>query len=307
MKHHFVIKLHRKLEENERIPYWVDAITDKSLVRESVNAEIDRLMRGLALKFWLAKEYRLAVPRPSPEEVNLGLERTYRMILQEEYDLPPDLVSRIRLMPSVEDARELTVTEAKLPLPQLSTGTSMKLQKAAELIYLPYARIVTKGNPGIKVAVLDTGVDLGHPELKGKIVKQADFVHLEGLDTAAFVGDYTGYDDAPDDEVGHGTHVCGIIGARGIQIDEGVAPECSLMAVRVLATMKDGGQLVGAGIVDNINSGIKWAVDNGADVINMSLGIRHTGGGLPHQEVIRYALSKNVSVVAASGNDGTPE
>ena len=79
------------------------------------------------------------------------------------------------------------------------------------------------------------------------------------------------------------------------------------MAVRVLATMKSGDRLVGAGIVDNINTGIKWAVDNGADVINMSLGIKHTGGGLPHEDVIRYALSKNVTVVAASGNDGTAE
>ena len=107
--------------------------------------------------------------------------------------------------------------------------------------------------------------------------------------------------------MGHGTHVSGIIAGKGLQMDEGVAPECSLMAVRVLATMKDGDRLVGAGIVDNINSGIKWAVDNGADVINMSLGIRHTGGGLPHQDVVRYALSKNVAVVAASGNDGTAE
>ena len=90
-------------------------------------------------------------------------------------------------------------------------------------------------------------------------------------------------------------------------MDEGVCPDCTLMIVRVLAAMKSGSRLVGAGIVDNINTGIKWAVDNGADVINMSLGIRHERGGLPHQDVINYALSKNVTVVAASGNDGTNE
>jgi thermitase len=90
-------------------------------------------------------------------------------------------------------------------------------------------------------------------------------------------------------------------------MDEGVAPDCSIMPVRVLATMRTGDRLVGAGIVDNINTGIKWAVDHGADVINMSLGIKHVGGGLPHEKVIRYALSKNVTVVAASGNDGTSE
>ncbi|MEL6538327.1 MAG: S8 family serine peptidase, partial [Bacteroidota bacterium] len=64
---------------------------------------------------------------------------------------------------------------------------------------------------------------------------------------------------------------------------------------------------VGAGLVDNINNGIKWAVDQGAQVINMSLGIPHEGGGLPHQEVITYAHRKGATVVAASGNDGTDE
>jgi subtilisin family serine protease len=77
------------------------------------------------------------------------------------------------------------------------------------------------------------------------------------------------------------------------------------MAVRVLATLKIGDRLQGAGVVDNINPAIKWAVDRGADVINMSLGVRHTGGGLPHEDVIRYALAHGVVVVAASGNDGT--
>jgi subtilisin family serine protease len=148
-------------------------------------------------------------------------------------------------------------------------------------------------------------VNLTHKELQGKIIKRADFVDLEGLNTSDFVGDIKGYDDVPEDEVGHGTHVSGIIAGRGIQMDEGVAPECSVMAVRVLATMKAGDRFVGAGVVDNIDPAIKWAVDNHADIINMSLGIRHVGGGLPHEDVIRYALSKNVVVVAASGNDGT--
>ena len=155
--------------------------------------------------------------------------------------------------------------------------------------------------------MLDTGVNLSHPELQGRVVRRADFVDLAGLPTAGFIGDFRGYDQVPEDEVGHGTHVSGIIGGQGLQMDAGVAPRCSLMAVRVLASMKSDGKLVGAGIVDNINVGIKWAVDQGADVINMSLGIKHTGGGLPHADVIRYALAKDVAVVAASGNDGTAE
>jgi subtilisin family serine protease len=78
-----------------------------------------------------------------------------------------------------------------------------------------------------------------------------------------------------------------------------------VIPVRVLGALKKGDSVVGAGLIDNINTGIKWAVDQGADVINMSLGIKHEGGGLPHEEVIRYALSKGVTIVAASGNDGT--
>ena len=78
-----------------------------------------------------------------------------------------------------------------------------------------------------------------------------------------------------------------------------------MLPVRVLGALRQDGRLIGAGLVDNINAGIKWAVDHGADVINMSLGIRHEGGGLPHVDVVRYAESKGVTVVAAAGNDGT--
>jgi thermitase len=87
----------------------------------------------------------------------------------------------------------------------------------------------------------------------------------------------------------------------------GVVPECKVLPVRVLGAMQQGARRVGAGLIDNINVGIKWAVDQGADVINMSLGIRHTDGGLPHADVIDYARRKGVTVVAAAGNDGQEE
>jgi subtilisin family serine protease len=306
MKQHIILKLHRPLADEARVPHWVDFASDKSVVVESVNPEIDRLMRERGLKFWLTKEYRSAGLEPSPEEIQAGLNRTYRMILQQAYGLPADLVERIRLIPAVEEARALDVGDAPLP-PQFSAPASLKRTRSEDLIHLGYARVMSRGVPEIKIAVVDTGVDLNHRELPGKVEKGADFVSLEGLDTTGFVGDFMGYDPVPQDEVGHGTHVCGIVGAKGLRMDEGIAPGCGLMAVRALATMKQGERYFGAGVVDNINLGIKWAVDNGADVINMSLGIKHIGGGLPHADVIRYALSKNVSVVAASGNDGTAE
>ena len=307
MKTHVIAKMRQQLPDDSDMPDWMDFINDKSVVRDKLHPDFDRLMSDLGMKFWTTKEYKPAAFDWNADEIQHGLNRTYRVILQQDYALPDNLVERIKLIPAVEDARELQIAEAKLPQPQIATQTSIERQRVQDLIYLSYAQSLTKGIEQVKIAVLDTGVNLNHKELRGKIVKRADFVNLEGLDTSGFIGDFSGYDDVPEDEVGHGTHVSGIIAGRGIEMDEGVAPDCSIMAVRVLATMKQGTRLVGAGIVDNINTGIKWAVDNDADVINMSLGIKHAGGGLPHADVIRYALSKNVTVVAASGNDGTSE
>jgi thermitase len=307
MKYHLITRLHQELPGGLDIPDWQDFIHDKSAAVEQIEPDLDRLMRDAGLRFWVTREYKPAAESWNADEIRHGLSRTYRLILQDDYRLPADLVQRIRLLPAVEEARPLQVAEAPLPTPDVAAQASTT-PDAAEQIYLPYAKALTRGRPEVRVAVLDTGADLHHQELRGKFVAQADFVDLDGLDTTDFIGDIKEDDNVPEDEVGHGTHVAGIIGARGVEMDEGVAPGCSLVAVRVLATMRNGSRLYGAGIVDNINQGIKYAVDVAkADVINMSLGIKHVGGALPHADVIRYALSRNVTVVAASGNDGTPQ
>jgi len=299
--------MYEPLAGDASMPNWQDYINDKSVVRETVNAEIDRVLHDLGLKVWVTKEYKSAQATWTADERREGLHRTYRVVFQQDYELPEDLVDRLLHLPSVEMASRLSVGSAHLPQPEVSTQTSFAAPDVADLIHLRYAQSFTKGIPSVRMAVLDTGLNLSHKELQGKVAASADFVDLEGLNTSDFIGDVAGYDDVPEDEVGHGTHVSGIVAGRGLEMNEGVAPDCTIMAVRVLATMKSGARFVGAGIIDNINAGIKWAADNGADVINMSLGIKHTGGGLPHEDVIRYALGKNVTVVAASGNDGTAE
>ncbi len=306
MNDHMVLKLDGQLPDDQSIPDWVSFIGDKSAIRERLTPAVDRLMDDLGLKFWVTHEYDSAGDDWSDEEKQHGLDRTYRLILQGNYQLPPSLVERIQLLPEVERVRRLEIGEVPLPSHQLA-GEASLADRPADLIYLPYAKAFTRGAPEIVIAVLDTGADVEHKELQGKIGKHYDFVDLEGIDTTDFIGHVKGYDEEVDDPVGHGTHVSGILAAKGVAMDEGVCPDCTLMVVRVLAAMKSGPRLVGAGIVDNINTGIKWAVDNGAHVINMSLGIKHDKGGLPHEDVIRYALGKNVTVVAASGNDGTAE
>jgi len=309
MKYHFIIKTRTNFDRSfsEKAPYWKDLINDKSKAVEHFFPAFDQLFKKYNLSFWLTREFQPQHRDWSVQEVDNDLDRIYRVILQDDYDYPDSLVKEIRLLPLIEEADELKVAEAQLPQPQLAVQASFGMAKPSDLIYLPYAQLITKGIPEITIAVLDTGVNLDHKELTGKLVKPADFVNLAGLDTKDFIGDVLDYDDVPEDEVGHGTHVSGIIASKGIEMDEGICPGCKIMPVRVLATMKNGDKIVGAGIIDNINTGIKYAVDHGADIINMSLGIRHAGGGLPHEDVVNYALSKNVTIVAASGNDGTEE
>jgi thermitase len=105
MKNHIILKLREPLVDGKAIPFWVDFINDKSTIRETVNPDVDRLMRQLGLSFWLTKEFKPEGPEPNAAEIAEGLNRTYRMILQKDYGMPADLAERIKLIPSVEDAR----------------------------------------------------------------------------------------------------------------------------------------------------------------------------------------------------------
>jgi subtilisin family serine protease len=146
---------------------------------------------------------------------------------------------------------------------------------------------ITTGSTDIVVAILDTGVATDHPDLEDKIVPGYDFYNN---------------DNEPYDDSGHGTMTAGITAAssnnsRGVS---GVSWGARIMPVKVL-----GGQR-GSGTDEMVARGIRWAVDNGARIINMSLGGEETS---PVQDdAIRYAYEHNLLVVAAAGNtpDGKP-
>ena len=137
---------------------------------------------------------------------------------------------------------------------------------------------------GATIAVIDTGIDLDHPEFSNRLVAGYDFVDN---------------DTDPDDIDGHGTHVAGTIAGRdddntGIS---GVAPAAKIMPIRVLDNE-------GEGWNSDIVAGIRWAVDNGADVINLSLGGDDYSRSM--EQAIRYANERGSVVVMASGNEGKP-
>ncbi|NUM36315.1 MAG: S8 family peptidase [Candidatus Brocadiae bacterium] len=134
---------------------------------------------------------------------------------------------------------------------------------------------------GVKVAVLDTGI-IDHPDLKVNIKGGINF-------TTSNPKDYV-------DRQGHGTHVAGIIAAEDNAIGViGVAPKAEIYAVKVLGDQ-------GHGSFDMIVKGIDWAVDNKMDIISMSLG--SSASSTQIHEAVKRAYKKNITVVAAAGNDG---
>lgn len=146
----------------------------------------------------------------------------------------------------------------------------------------------TRGK-GITVAVIDTGVDAAHPDLAGQV--------LAGKAFLSFTTDKTALNPRID-RCGHGTHVAGTIAAlrgNGIGVT-GAAPEVKILPIKVLDKLKDCG-----GYSSDVANGIKWAANNGARVINLSLGGSMRDSA--QDAAITYARSKGVVVVAAAGNN----
>ena len=134
---------------------------------------------------------------------------------------------------------------------------------------------------GTTIAVIDTGVDLDHPEFLGRIVAGYDFVDDDSI---------------ADDGNGHGTHVAGTIaGANDGTGITGVAYDAAIMPLRVLGND-------GYGWTSDIISAGRWAADNGAHVINLSLGV--SGYSQAMADAISYASGRGSVVVMAAGNSG---
>ncbi|WP_238457381.1 S8 family peptidase [Alkalihalophilus pseudofirmus] len=130
---------------------------------------------------------------------------------------------------------------------------------------------------GVRVAVIDTGVDFNHNDLT--VIDSVSFVQEE---------------ETANDENGHGTHVAGIIAANGTLL--GTAPNSELYVVKALDKN-------GTGFHSNVVKGIEWALERDIDVINLSIGGNHPSRTL--EQAIQKAYENGVLLVAAGGNNGT--
>ncbi|NDU77589.1 S8 family serine peptidase [Actinomadura sp. DSM 109109] len=166
-----------------------------------------------------------------------------------------------------------------------------------ESLNVPRAWATSRG-AGVTVAVLDSGVDASQPDLAGSVTTGPDYTHganppgvaparLHGTNMASIIAGH-----------GHGPG-----GAEGVV---GVAPEARLLSVRVILERDEPGFADFTGgrrYTGTIAQGIRYAVDHGADVVNLSLGRSYP---TPRErEAVAYAISRNVVVVAAAGNGGS--
>ena len=192
------------------------------------------------------------------------------------------IISAFERIPNVEFAEPDFVAHALTTTndPSLSNQWGMFKVQAANSTNSS-AWDVTIGSSRVKIAILDTGIDQDHEDLSAKIVANQNFTSSSTVD----------------DLYGHGTHVAGIAAAitnnsTGVA---GLGYDSSLMNVKVLDD-------TGSGYYSWIANGIIWATDNGAKVINMSLG--GSSGSSTLQNAVNYAAANGVVIAAAAGNSG---
>ncbi|RME85318.1 MAG: hypothetical protein D6775_03115 [Caldilineae bacterium] len=171
-------------------------------------------------------------------------------------------------------------------------------------MHMSQAWDITTGRSEIVVAVIDSGIDLDHEDLAGALWQNNDEIPANGLDDDqnGFVDDiygwnFAGNDANVDDWLGHGSHVAGIIAARmnnGLGI-AGIAPKTRVMAVGIFAPP-------GFGTFADLVKALLYATDNGASIINLSLG--GTAYSRGEEMAVEYAVRHGVTVIAAAGNNG---
>ena len=239
------------------------------------NLPLDRVIIGYRARYY--KTNILSELSSMPDTEVVMEEDALNFVVVKTKD-PQGLTQKMKGNPSVKYA-ELDQIAYAIFTPN---DPSWSRQWGPQNIYAPEAWDTQKGSSGITIAIADTGVDYNHPDLRGRVTLGYDFANN---------------DEDPWDDHYHGTHCAGIAGAT-LNNNIGIAgvAQCTIMAVKVLDSQ-------GSGYYSWVASGIRYAADNGADVVSMSLGGSSSSQVL--EDACNYAYEqKNVVVVAAAGNSG---
>lgn len=200
--------------------------------------------------------------------------------------------------------------------------------KAADVNYVGFLEAIKNREAGrtVKVAVIDSGIDLGHPEFKNVIEKNiveckedgsTDYETREDRDDNGVPGDCLGWNftvhkndpraKLPMDDSGHGTHVAGIIAAEGSNNTgvSGLGKNIKIVPIKVLNSDESSAESRQIALTDRIARGILYAIKRNVDVINLSLGWLRQLDSKYLREAVNSALARGIPVIAAAGNNGS--
>ena len=305
-------------EVPERLPSSVAVTRGAAVAPSRLGNRIDDVVKRYSPALRVATAFAAANTRDGDQrwddvEHGTGLARTLRIDVDPDSSLV-DLVAALSDLAIVEQAspQYLSVTPFHEGAPAPAART-VDPQQARDMVGARDALAIEPGDTALIVAIVDSGVDLQHPELRERLRPGIDTVDLPSTGvprSMQLVGDWSGVDRQPQDYVGHGTACAGIIGARGERIPEGLAGAARIMAVRVLAAAQMTGRprLTALGAISDIDIGLKTAIDLGARVLNLSFGTPETAlrkdDPRPHADIVAYAQRRGCVLVAASGNSG---
>lgn len=257
--------------------------TAAAVLRRSLPAQRERLVVHLAGSAARARVLRLAGTAHYSSAVqapSMATSRGRTLVL----DVPTGEVAKVRRSLAARADVRSVVTAQRMDRYLVPNDAGYASQSTyLDAIKAPVAWDSTQGDPAVKIAVLDSGADLTHPDLVGKVVGTYNSV--------------TGGTDVTD-TVGHGTAVASIAAATtndGFGV-AGTGYNSSLLVVKVEDAA---GEILG----DAVANGVRWATDAGAAVINMSFGFSQPD--VLTAKAVAYAISKGVVVVAAAGNTPT--
>jgi subtilisin family serine protease len=299
--------------DGERATGWPDAAA--GAVRETLpgptGAEaVDDLLSRWGTRTVTRLDVSPSLPTSAERAAADRREAGPRHVLRARFDpeqlSPNEAAEQLLQRSDVVRAASPNHWRAALALPN---DPELSRQWGLNAIRAPQAWDLERGQPSVLVAVLDTGCDVAHRDLVHAFApgSSIDLVDVDPRMPPApdwrWEGDVTQRDDVAADEVGHGTHIAGIIAAATHNgfLGAGIAG-CRLLNVRVLGRLVHrSGTVIGFGTSFDITAGIEWATRQRASIINMSFGFRT--GSRDEKEAIERAFAANVLPVAAMGND----
>ncbi|MET3728208.1 subtilisin family serine protease [Fictibacillus halophilus] len=276
----------------------------KSLKKENAQAQVDHEHK--IFKEDVEKHLTIKGKKNAPKII-----RTYKSAYNgAAITLPANQVKDLLKSNAVKAIyKNITYTVDPVQSQELPSDVKREITTSVEsLPFLKVDKLHEEGitGEGIKVGVLDTGVDYNHPDLKDTYIGGYDFVDNDSDPMEATYKDWEAskkpeFNGSSSYYTSHGTHVSGtIVGQNENDSEvsvEGVAPDADLYAYRVLGPY-------GSGASEGVIAGIDKAVQDGMDVINLSLGAPANDPYYPTSTALNYAVLNGVTAVVSAGNNG---